>query len=97
MSETELLQSGGPSGPIQCLACGATLAAPTAAAHGPQCPTAARWRAYEVLGGSPATLARALYREAGDAATARACAAALREVASEICALLGTDAPRGGQ
>ena len=83
----DLLQA--PDGPIQCLACGATLAAATAAAHGEGCPTAARWRAYEVLGGSPARLSRQLYQEAGGAETARAVAGVLREVAAGVEARAG--------
>jgi len=79
----------GPSG-ITCTDCGATL--PSGArpdGHAPLCPTAARWRAYEVLGGSAAVLARQLYQEAGSAETARAVAALLREVAAGVEARAG--------
>ena len=80
----------GPSGPITCTDCGATLPSGTRPGdHAPGCPTAARWRAYEVLGGSPARLSRQLYQEAGGAETARAVAGVLREVAAGVEARAG--------
>lgn len=93
---TDLLQA--PDGVVSCALCGAVL--PTGAApggHGPACPVAAAEAARIVLGGSAPSLAAALYREAGDAATARAVAGQLRDMASELYALLGAAAPRGGQ
>lgn len=88
-----LLQA--PDGAIQCLACGAVL--PSGArpgGHRADCPTAAAEAARLVLGGSAASLARQLYREAGSAATARAVAGQLRDMASELYALIGAEEPR---
>lgn len=84
MSATaDLLQA--PDGVVNCTLCGDVVTGP----H--PCPVEAARR---LLGGAPPGLATALYQAAGDVSTARAVAADLRAVASELCALLGAEGAR---
>ena len=86
MATPDLLQA--PDGVVSCTLCGAVVAS----GQGPHpCPVEAARR---LLGGAPPALAARLYQAAGDASTARAVAADLRAVASELCALLGAEGAR---
>ena len=84
---SDLIQHGD-AGPVSCSLCGAVV--PSGAAAHP-CPVEAARR---LLGGSPPALAARLYQAAGDASTARAVAADLRAVASELYALHGAEGAR---
>ena len=86
MATPDLLQA--PDGSVSCTACGA---GPLSGAAPHPCPVEAARR---LLGGAPPGLATALYQAAGDASTARAVAADLRAVASELYALLGAGEPK---
>lgn len=92
MSATADLLAG-PAG-ITCTACGAVLPSGAAPAkgHAPHCPTAARWVAEATLGGTPASLAAGLARDAhaaGGAAAVAAVAAQLEAMAAALRAGAG--------